>query len=241
MTGVDRTEIVRDIPLYVTNFRLMNLFAYESLDSNYILYSSRDPPASIPNLIVKNIHSSRCTVLHLNFLSVTPGARFCIHPMFQKNSMLNKWVNGHTAGYFRDDLSDRLIVLDVSITHVGGTPRYDFRRLHISANNLLSYILSHPSELPIPWEAWTPGIARLVPPRPLEYCTLTGKHTVCGTRALSTHVVRNRFSQPVICVYDFHPQRVRYARSVRRTKMYPMYRMYRMDWSRCIVRLCRSL
>jgi hypothetical protein len=131
--------------------------------------------------------------------------------------MPHEWVNDHTAGYFRDDLSDRIIVLDVSM--LCGEPLswpHERQTLHISANALLSYVLSHPSELPIPWEAWGPGIARLVSPHSIEYNTLTGKHTVCGTRALSTHVVRNRFSRPVICLYDFHPQRVNYARTTLR-------------------------
>ena len=48
----------------------------------------------------------------------------------------------------------------------------------------------------------------MVPRRTIAYETVTGMHTLCGMRALSDHIVKDCYSRPVICVYDYHPGRV---------------------------------
>jgi hypothetical protein len=77
------------------------------------------------------------------------------------------------------------------------------RTLHISANAILSYIHSHPSGGSVRWDVWGPGNVRVVPRRLVAYETVTGMHTLCGMRALSDHIVKDRHSRPVICVYDY--------------------------------------
>jgi hypothetical protein len=148
----------------------------------------------------------------LNKKDVPPG-RFIFRPSILQNSMPHAWSNDHITGYFRADLSDRLIVLDVAIRWRRSVRRIREQTIHISSNALLSYVLSHSPEGPVPWEAWTPGIVRQVSDYEIAYQTITKVHPVCGMRALNYHIVKDRFSRPVIRVYDYHPQRVRYARS----------------------------
>ena len=119
----------------------------------------------------------------------------------------------HPAGYFCADLSDRLIVLNVVSYGWGGyhSCRKQQQTLHISANAILSYIRSHPSGGFVPWDVWGPGNVRVVPRRTVAHETVTGMHTLCGMRALSDHIVKDRYSRPVVCVYDYHPGRVQKA------------------------------
>ncbi len=118
--------------------------------------------------------------------------------------------DNHHAGYFCADLSDRLIVLNVVSYGWGGyhSCRKQQQTLHISANAILSYIRSHPSGGFVPWDVWGPGNVRVVPRRMVAYETVTGMHTLCGMRALSDHIVKDHYSRPVICVYDYHRGRV---------------------------------
>jgi hypothetical protein len=134
--------------------------------------------------------------------------------------MPHTWsANNRSAGYFCADLSDRLIVLNVVSYGWGGyrscRMQQQTRTLHISANAILSYVRSHPSGGSVPWDAWGPGNVRVVPRRSVAYETVTGMHTLCGMRALSDHIVKDRHSRPVICVYDYHRGRVGKALSVR--------------------------
>jgi hypothetical protein len=91
--------------------------------------------------------------------------------------------------------------------------------LHISANAILSYVRSHPSGGSVPWDVWGPGNVRVVPRRSVAYETVTGMHTLCGMRALSDHIVKDRHSRPVICVYDYHRGRVGKALSTKRPEL----------------------
>ncbi len=118
--------------------------------------------------------------------------------------------DNHPAGYFCADPSDRLIVLNVVSYGWGGyhSCRKQQQTLHISANAILSYIRSHASGGFVPWDVWGPGNVRVVPRRTVAYETVTGMHTLCGMRALSDHIVKDRYSRPVICVYDYHRGRV---------------------------------
>ena len=118
--------------------------------------------------------------------------------------------NGHSAGYFYADLSDRLIVLNVVSYGWGGCHECvkQQQTLHVSANALVSYVRSHPSGGFVPWDVWAPGNVRVVPRREVAYETVTGMHTLCGMRALSDHIVQDDHARPVICVYDYHRGRV---------------------------------
>ena len=124
--------------------------------------------------------------------------------------MPHTWTNNRSAGYFCADLSDRLIVLNVVSYGWGGyhSCRKQQQTLHISANALLSYVRSHPSGGCVPWDVWGPGNVRVVPRRMVVHETVTGMHTLCGMRALSDHIVKDRHSRPVICLYDYHRGRV---------------------------------
>jgi hypothetical protein len=126
--------------------------------------------------------------------------------------------HGHSGGYFRADLSDRLVVLHVVSYGWGGYHSCEKQQqtLHISANALLSYVRAHPSGGFVPWDAWAPGNVRVVPRREVAHETVTGMHSLCGMRALSDHIVSDARGRPVICVYDYHRGRVGKARAGQR-------------------------
>jgi hypothetical protein len=192
---------------------------YEFLDAHHIFYSSSEALTNYPNLVVENIHSSRRTILGLDFPDVAPGTTASCYLSIPQNSMPHTWTNNRSAGYFCADLSDRLIVLNVVSYGWGGynscrKQQQPEQTLHISANAILSYVRSHPSGGFVPWEAWGQGNVRVVPRRSVAYETVTGMHTLCGMRALSDHIVKGRHSQPVICVYDYHRGRVGKALSL---------------------------
>ena len=190
---------------------------YEFLDAHHIFYSSSEALTNYPNLVVENIHTSRRTILALDFPDVDPGTTASCYLSIPQNSMPHHTTRAaaandthHPAGYFCADFSDRLIVLNVVSYGWGGyhSCRKQQQTLHISANAILSYIRSHPSGGFVPWDVWGPGNVRVVPRRTVAYETVTGMQTLCGMRALSDHIVKDRDSRPVICVYDYHPGRV---------------------------------
>lgn len=193
---------------------------YEFLDADHIFYSSSEALTNYPNLVVENIYTTRRTVLALDFPDVVPGTTASCYLSIPQNSMPHTYTRAkddtHPAGYFCADLSDRLIVLNVVSYGWGGyhSCRKQQQTLHISANAILSYIRSHPSGGFVPWDVWGPGNVRVVPRRTVAYETVTGMHTLCGMRALSDHIVKDSYSRPVICVYDYHPGRVRKALAV---------------------------
>jgi hypothetical protein len=191
---------------------------YEFLDAHHIFYSSSEALTNYPNLVVENIRTARRTILALDFPDVVPGTTASCYLSIPQNSMPHTYTRAnddtHPAGYFCADLSDRLIVLNVVSYGWGGyhSCRKQQQTLHISANAILSYIRSHPSGGFVPWDVWGPGNVRVVPRRTVAHETVTGMHTLCGMRALSDHIVKDRYSrQPVVCVYDYHPGRVRKA------------------------------
>lgn len=184
---------------------------YEFLDADHIFYSSSEALSSYPNLVVENIRSSCRTVLELDFPDIAPGTNASCYLSIPQNSMPHTWANNRSAGYFCNDLSDRLIVLNVVSYGWGGyqhSCRKQQQTLHISANAILSYVRAHPSGGSVPWDAWGPGNVRVVPRRTVVHETVTGMHTLCGMRALNDHIVKDRRSRPVICVYDYHRGRV---------------------------------
>jgi hypothetical protein len=183
---------------------------YEFLDANHIFYSSSEALTNYPNLVVENIRTSRRTVLGLDFPDVVPGTTTSCYLSIPPNSMPHTSPNGHSAGYFSADLSDRLIVLNVVSYGWGGYQSCvkQQQTLHISANALVSYVRSHPSGGYVPWDVWGPGNVRVVPRREIAYETVTGMHTLCGMRALNDHIVLDDYSRPVVCVYDYHRGRV---------------------------------
>ena len=180
------------------------------MDANHIFYSSSEALTNYPNLIVENIHSSRRTVLGLDFPEVVPGTTASCYLSIPQNAMPHTAPNGHSAGRFCSDLSDRLIVLNVVSYGWGGCHSCvkQQQTLHVSANALVSYVRSHPSGGFVPWDVWGPGNVRVVPRREVARDTVTGMHTLCGMRALSDHIVRDDHARPVICVYDYHRGRV---------------------------------
>jgi hypothetical protein len=182
------------------------------LDPNHKIYLSSERPGELPNLVVENVHSFHRTSLDLNWKDIPPG-RFIFQASILRNTMPYAWSNGHTPGYFRADLSERLIVLDFAIYWRRSTNRNRKQTIHISSNALLLYVLLHSPGGPIPWEAWTPGIVRQIPDHEIVYQTIARVRPVCGMRALNHNIVKDRLSRPVIRIYDYHPQRVRYARS----------------------------
>lgn len=162
---------------------------------------------------MENIHTARRTILALDFPDVIPGTTASCYLSIPQNSMPHTYAHSndaHPAGYFCADLSDRLIVLNVVSYGWGGyhSCRKQQQTLHISANAILSYIRAHPSGGFVPWDVWSPGNVRVVPSRTVVYETVTGMHTLCGMRALSDHIVKDRYSRPVICMHDYHPGRV---------------------------------
>jgi hypothetical protein len=186
---------------------------YEFLDAHHVFYSSSEALTNYPNLVVENIHTTRRTILALDFPDVVPGTTASCYLSIPQNSMPHTYTRAnemHPAGYFCADLSDRLIVLNVVSYGWGGNHscRKQQQTLHISSNAILSYVRSHPSGGFVPWNVWGPGNVRVVPRRTVAYETVTGMHTLCGMRALSDHIVKDRYSRPVICVYDYHPGRV---------------------------------
>ena len=189
---------------------------YEFLDAHHIFYSSSEALTNYPNLVVENIHTTRRTILALDFPDIVPGTTASCYLSIPQNSMPHTYTranDNHPAGYFCADLSDRLIVLNVVSYGWGGyhSCRKQQQTLHISANAILSYIRSHPSGGFVPWDVWGPGNVRVVPRRTVVHETVTGMHTLCGMRALNDHIVKDSYSRPIICVYDYHPGRVRKA------------------------------
>jgi hypothetical protein len=189
---------------------------YEFLDAQHIFYSSSEALTNYPNLVVENIRTARRTILALDFPDVVPGTTASCYLSIPQNSMPHTYTranDAHPAGYFCADLSDRLIVLNVVSYGWGGyhSCRKQQQTLHISANAILSYVRAHPSGGFVPWDVWGPGNVRVVPRRTVAHETVTGMHSLCGMRALSDHIVKDRYSRPVICVYDYHPGRVRKA------------------------------
>jgi hypothetical protein len=180
------------------------------LDANHIFYSSSEALTNYPNLIVENIHTSRRTVLGLDFPDVAPGTTASCYLSIPQNAMPHTSPNGRSAGCFHADLSDRLIVLNVVSYGWGGCHSCvkQQQTLHVSANALVSYVRSHPSGGFVPWDVWSPRNVRVVPRRKVAHETVTGMHTLCGMRALSDHIVRDDHARPVICVYDYHRGRV---------------------------------
>lgn len=195
---------------------------YEFLDAHHIFYSSSEALTNYPNLVVENIHTTRRTVLALDLPDVAHGgmATASCYLSIPQNSMPHACTTTTTTrranedaqrtGYLCADLSDRLIVLNVVSYGWGGhhSCRKQQQTLHISANAILSYVRSHPSGGFVPWHVWGPGNVRVVPRRAVAYETVTGMHTLCGMRALSDHIVKDCYSRPVVCVYDYHPGRV---------------------------------
>jgi hypothetical protein len=183
---------------------------YEFLDADHIFYSSSEALSNYPNLVVENIRSSCRTVLRLDFPDIVPGTNATCYLSIPQNSMPHTWANNRSAGYFCDDLSDRLIVLNV-VSYGWGAYHSCHKQqqtLHISTNAILSYVRAHPSGGSVPWDAWGPGNVRVVPRRTVVHETVTGMHTLCGMRAVHDHIVKDRRSRPVICVYDYHRGRV---------------------------------
>jgi len=183
---------------------------YEFLDADHTFYSSTEALTNYPNLVVENIHTSRRTVLGLDFPDVVPGTTASCYLSIPQNSMPHTWAHGQSAGHFSDDLSDRLIVLNVVSYGWGGyhSCRKQQQTLHISANAVLSYVRKHPYGGSVRWDAWGPGNVRMVPRRAVAHETITGMHALCGMRALDDHIVRDRHSRAVVCVYDYHRGRV---------------------------------
>jgi hypothetical protein len=199
------------------------------LDADHIFYSSSEALTNYPNLVVENIHTSRRTILGLDFPDVAPGTKSSCYLSIPQNSMPHtRTTNGDGAsassssagGYFRADLSDRLIVLNVVSYGWGGYHSCvkQQQTVHVSSNALLSYVRAHPSGgFVVPWDAWAPGHVRVVPRREVAHETVTGMHSLCGMRALSDHIVKGAHgndTQPVICVYDYHRGRVAKAKAL---------------------------
>ena len=130
--------------------------------------------------------------------------------------MPHTWAKKASAGHFSDDLSDRLVVLNVVSYGWGGcqSRRKQQQTLHISANALLALVRANPSGGTVPWGEWGPGNVRAVPRRAVAYETVAGMHSLCGLRALGDHIVWDRYERPVICVYDYHRGRVGKAAAV---------------------------
>lgn len=214
---------------------------YEFLDADHIFYSSSEALTNYPNLVVENIHTSRRTILGLDFPDVAPGTKSSCYLSIPQNSMPHTRTtngNGHwhsasvggggggrassssAGGYFCADLSDRLIVLNVVSYGWGGYHSCvkQQQTVHVSSNALLSYVRAHPSGgFVVPWDAWAPGHVRVVPRREVAHETVTGMHSLCGMRALSDHIVKGAHgndAQPVICVYDYHRGRVAKAKAL---------------------------
>lgn len=188
---------------------------YEFLDANHIFYSSSEALTNYPNLVVEHIHSSRRTILALDFPDVAPGTAASCYLSIPPNSMPHTRAATAAAGTFSDDLSDRLIVLNVVSYGWGGyhSCRKQQQTLHISANAILAYVRAHPPApsgcgAVVPWGVWGPGNVRVVPRRAVVHETVTAVHALCGMRALSDHIVRDRYERPAICVYDYHRGRV---------------------------------
>lgn len=202
---------------------------YEFLDANHIFYSSSEALTNYPNLVVEHIHSSRRTILALDFPDVAPGPTASCYLSIPPNSMPHTRAANAAAGSFTDDLSDRLIVLNVVSYGWGGyhSCRKQQQTLHISANAILAYVRAHPSSsggsggAVVPWDVWGPGNVRVVPRRAVVHETVTAVHALCGLRALSDHIVRDRHERPAICVYDYHRGRVgkALASGMRTTRM----------------------
>ena len=202
-----KTFCLRDATFKGGNFSPLR---YEFLDDDHIFYSSSEALTNYPNLVVENIQSARRTVLGLDFPDIAPGTTASCYLSFPQNSMPPTCAHGHSAGYFCADLSDRLVVLNVVSYGWGGYHSCVKRQqtLHISANALLSYVRSHPAGGFVSWDVWGPGNVRVVPRRSVAHETVTGMHTLCGMRALGDHIVKDAYSRPVICVYDYHRGRV---------------------------------
>ena len=130
--------------------------------------------------------------------------------------MPHTWAKKASAGHFSDDLSDRLVVLNVVSYGWGGcqSRRKQQQTLHISANALLALVRANPRGGTVPWGEWGPGNVRAVPRRAVAYETVAGMHSLCGLRALGDHIVWDRYERPVICVYDYHRGRVGKAAAV---------------------------
>ena len=181
------------------------------MDAEHIFYSSTSSESltSFPSLIVEHIHSSHRTVFALDLPEVSSGSMAC-YLSIPQNSMPHTWAKKASAGHFSDDLSDRLIVLNVVSYGWGGCQSRckQLQTLHISANALLSRVRANPSGETVPWGEWGPGNFRVVPRRAVAYETVARMHSLCGLRALGDHIVWDRYERPVICVYDYHRGRV---------------------------------
>jgi hypothetical protein len=138
---------------------------YEFLDAEHIFYSSSEALTIFPNLIVERIHSSHRTVLALDFPEFASGSTAC-YLSIPQNSMPHTWAKKASAGHFSDDLSDRLVVLNVVSYGWGGCQSRRKQTLHISANALLSLVRANPSGGTVPWGEWCPGnVPRRAAPR----------------------------------------------------------------------------
>jgi hypothetical protein len=183
------------------------------LDADHVFYSSSEALTNYPDLVVVNIHTSRRTVLGLDFPRGIPGTTASCYLSIPQNSMPHTYTSGHSTGDFCADISNRLVVLNVVSYGWGGysTSVKQQQTLHISANGLLSYVRTHPCGGFVSWDAWAPGNVRVVPRCEVAHETITGMYTLCGMRALSDHIVKDRYGRPMICVYDYHRVRVRKA------------------------------
>ena len=72
---------------------------------------------------------------------------------------------------------------------------------HLHQRNLIVHTLATVRRIH-PWDVWGPGNVRVVPRRTVAYETVTGMQALCGMRALSDHIIKDRDSRLVISVYD---------------------------------------
>jgi len=94
---------------------------------------------------------------------------------------------------------------------------HDYREIHVHAQSLLMWTQAHPavssSCVVIPWSAWGPAAARVVPPHMdgdndvVNKCRSQSRLSGCGMRIVSTLSVRSDGTTSVT-VTDYHPARV---------------------------------
>ena len=137
---------------------------------------------------------------------------------------LTTGVDSETAvpGLFYMNPRDRVvslrIIAELNPTSMNGANWWhDYREIHVNAQTLLNWTQVHPAPpdgcFVVPWSAWGPAAARVVPPRMDEDSDVVNmgrsqsRFSGCGMRIVSTPSARSG-GTPSVTVTDYHPARV---------------------------------
>jgi hypothetical protein len=206
-------------PVYTFLDEYHILFPGRTGDSIYVYDVRAMPPVNTKRKRLKGTHCFEMPISQLWGRELEPTCSIAL----DCNS-LTTGVDSETEvpGLFCTNTHDCVVSLRI-IVELNPTSMHDenwwhdYREIHVHAQTLLMWTQAHPAPpdacLFVPWSAWGPAAARVVPPRMddnsdvMSMCRSQSRFSGCGMRIVSTPSVRSD-GITTVTVTDYHPARV---------------------------------